>query len=92
MNQIKSHQSGQGRSSTLIYGIAIAGEAVARALVNRGERVVLADDVVSTGHRSLADELEVLLIDGADHAEIERQLGLVDRVVPAPGVPEGHRI
>lgn len=92
MNQIKPHQSDERGSSTLVYGIAIAGEAVARALVNRGERVVLADDVVSAGHRSLADELKVLLIDGADHAEIERQLRLVDRVVPAPGVPEGHRI
>lgn len=78
--------------STLVYGLAIAGEAVARALVKRGERVVLADDNVSAKLHKLADELGMVLVDGTDEAEILRQLRSVDRVVPAPGVPEGHRI
>ena len=76
----------------MVYGLAIAGEAVARALVKRGERVVLADDSINDRHHELADELGVTLIDGADVNEIDRQLRSVDRVVPAPGVPERHRI
>ncbi len=79
-------------SSTLVYGLAVAGEAVARALVDRGERVVLADDFINAKHQDLAAELGALLIDGADVAEIDRQLRNIDRVVPAPGVPERHRI
>ena len=76
----------------MVYGLAIAGEAVARALVKRGERVVLADDSINDRHHELAYELGVALIDGADVNEIDRQLRSVDRVVPAPGVPERHRI
>lgn len=92
MNPTVSHDAQSEVKSTLVYGIAIAGEAVARALVQRGERVVLADDNVSDKHRDLARELGALLVDGADHAEIDRHLRGVDRVVPAPGVPERHRI
>lgn len=76
----------------MVYGLAIAGEAVARALVKRGERVVLADDSINVRHHELADELGMTLIDGADVIEIDRELRGVDRVVPAPGVPERHRI
>lgn len=79
-------------NSTLVYGLAVAGEAVARALVDRGERVVLADDFINAKHRDLAAELGTVLVDGADVAEIDRQLRNIDRVVPAPGVPERHRI
>lgn len=78
--------------STLVYGLAIAGEAVARELVRRGERVVLADDAPTSAHQKLASELGAVLVDGANHAEIEKQLLNVSRVVPAPGVPENHRI
>jgi len=76
----------------MVYGLGIAGVAVARALVKRGERVVLADDVIRTEHHDLANELGMVFVDGVDVTELERQLRSVDRVVPAPGVPEGHRI
>lgn len=79
-------------SATLVYGIAISGEAVARALVLRGEQVVLADDNLSKSHHDLARELGAVLVDGADHVELSAHLRHVDRVVPAPGVPERHRI
>ncbi len=92
MNMTESDHARDDAKSTLVYGVAIAGEAVARALVQRRERVVLADDIVSAKHRDLADELGLLLVDGADQIAIDRQLRGVDRVVPAPGVPEGHRI
>jgi UDP-N-acetylmuramoylalanine--D-glutamate ligase len=92
MKSTNSHQTRVDAKSTLVYGIAIAGEAVARALVQRGERVVLADDIVSAKHRELADELGMILVDGADHVAVHNQLRSVDRVVPAPGVPERHRI
>ena len=78
--------------STLVYGLAIAGEAVARELVRRGEKVVLADDKVTSEHQRLASELGAVLVDGAKHAEIDAHLQSVDRVVPAPGVSEQHRI
>ncbi|MHB1129577.1 MAG: UDP-N-acetylmuramoyl-L-alanine--D-glutamate ligase [Ilumatobacteraceae bacterium] len=92
MNLTRSRHEAADVRSTLVYGVAIAGEAVARVLVKRGERVVLADDIVSAKHHDLADELGVVLIDGADEVELDRQIRSVDRVVPAPGVPEGHRI
>lgn len=92
MTTAKSDHARGDAKSTLVYGVAIAGEAVARALVQRGEQVVLADDIVSAKHRELAEELGVLLVDGADQIAIDRQLRGVDRVVPAPGLPEGHRI
>ncbi|MEO5973885.1 MAG: UDP-N-acetylmuramoyl-L-alanine--D-glutamate ligase [Ilumatobacteraceae bacterium] len=79
-------------TSTMVYGLAVAGEAVARALVERGERVVLADDFINARHLQLAAELGTVLIDGADVKEIDRQIRNIDRVVPAPGVPERHRI
>jgi len=78
--------------STLVYGLAIAGEAVARELVRRNQRVVLADDKLTAAHQKLASELGAVLVDGTNHAEIDRQLRSVDRVVPAPGVSEQHRI
>ena len=76
----------------MVYGLAVAGEAVARALVDRGERVVLVDDVLTAKHHDLAKELEASLFDGSDLEEVDRQLRAVDRVVPAPGIPERHRI
>ncbi|MFA5775442.1 MAG: UDP-N-acetylmuramoyl-L-alanine--D-glutamate ligase, partial [Ilumatobacteraceae bacterium] len=79
-------------SSTMVYGLAVAGEAVARALVDRGERVVLVDDVLTAKHHALSKELEASLFDGSDIEEVDRQLRSVDRVVPAPGIPERHRI
>lgn len=81
-----------GARSTLVYGLAIAGEAVARELVRRGERVVLADDRPTSAHQKLASELGAKLVDGSNHTEIDRHLRNVDRVVPAPGVSEQHRI
>ncbi len=81
-----------GAKLTLVYGLAIAGEAVARELVRRGERVVLADDKPTSAHQKLASELGAVLVDGANHAEIDAQLRSVDRLVPAPGVSEQHRI
>jgi len=77
---------------TLVYGLAIAGEAVARELVRRNQRVVLADDKLTAAHQKLASELGAGLVDGTNHAEVDRQLRSVDRVVPAPGVSEQHRI
>lgn len=76
----------------MVYGLAVAGEAVARALVDRGERVVLVDDVLTAKHHALAKELEASLFDGTDIDEVDRQLRSVNRVVPAPGIPERHRI
>lgn len=37
-------------TTTLVYGLAIAGRAVASELVSRGEKVILVDDLDSSSH------------------------------------------
>jgi UDP-N-acetylmuramoylalanine--D-glutamate ligase len=78
--------------TALVYGIAIAGEAVARALVKRGYRVILADDTANEHRRAVASELGTDLIEAPDHATIERLVRSADLVVPSPGVPETHGV
>ena len=56
--------------STLVYGVAITGEATARALVARGHDVVLADDADNPRARALADELGVELVEAPDAATV----------------------
>jgi UDP-N-acetylmuramoylalanine--D-glutamate ligase len=78
--------------TTLVYGVAITGEAVARALVERGHRVLLADDRRDPRAVAVADELGVELIEAPDDATIDRLMRSVDLLLPAPGVPETHPV
>jgi UDP-N-acetylmuramoylalanine--D-glutamate ligase len=79
-------------STALVYGLAVAGAATVRALAARGFDVIAADDVDTPARRQLAADLGVdLVIDPGD----KPLTAIVDRsdvVVPAPGVPEGHRV
>ncbi|NQV97691.1 MAG: UDP-N-acetylmuramoyl-L-alanine--D-glutamate ligase [Acidimicrobiaceae bacterium] len=79
-------------SITLVYGLAIAGQAVARALFARGENIILADDSVSDAHQSLARELGAQFVGSLETTELREIVKGVDRVVPAPGLPETHRV
>ena len=74
----------------LVYGIGIAGEAVARALHDRGVQVVLADDSQTAARSTVAAELGTELIVRPDAAAIDALVAQADIVCPAPGVPETH--
>ena len=81
-----------GQEATLVFGLAVAGQAVARELVKRGESVVLADDSVSDLHRAFAQEIDMPIVALHHSSEIHQVLHSVARVAPAPGVPEGHPV
>ena len=75
-----------------VFGLALAGTAAARALVRRSYNIVLSDDVITSEHRKLADELgcEIMPVDSA--AAISRFLDGVDLLIPAPGVAPHHPV
>ena len=75
----------------LVYGLALAGEATARALVARGWEVVVADDRPAPDAAERAAALGADLHVAPDAAALERLVAGVDLVVPSPGVPEHHR-
>ena len=81
-----------GQEATLVFGLAVAGQAVARELVKRGESVVLADDSVSDLHRAFAQEIKMPIVALQNSSEINQVLHSVARVAPAPGVPDGHSV
>ena len=78
--------------SALVYGLAVAGRATVLALARRGVDVVVADDTVTDGRRELAAELGVELVEAPDDDQLARLVAAADVVVPAPGVPETHRL
>lgn len=78
--------------STLVFGLAIAGQAVARELVRRGESVVLADDAVTDLHQAFSKQIGMPLVALTSSSEIQQVLNSVARVAPAPGIPEGHPV
>ena len=74
----------------LVYGVAIAGAAVVRALTQRGLDVEVADDAGTEAVRRIADELGVELVVAPEPEELAALVERCDVVVPAPGVPETH--
>lgn len=77
----------------LVYGLAVAGAATARALVARGTEVVVVDDDVTDARRQRAHELGVELVPGplADD-DLAALVRTCSAVVPSPGVPERHQV
>ena len=74
----------------LVYGLAIAGESTARALLRRGYDVVVVDDRIDADKQDLASALGVeLLQTPLDPGALACQF---DLIVPSPGVPETHPI
>src|SRR5262245_9348442 len=78
--------------TVLVYGLAVTGAATVRALQARDIDVVVADDNGTDATRARAAELGVELEIAPDDRELARLLAACDAVVPAPGVPEGHRV
>ena len=79
-------------NTALVYGLAVAGAATVRALATRGVDVVAADDADTPARRRLADDLGVELLIAPDDDQLAALVERSDVVVPAPGVPEHHRV
>src|SRR3954467_2387651 len=79
-------------TTALVYGMAISGEAVARALHARGTRVLVADDSPSEAKVAAADAGGADFIVRPDDDSLEFLVAASDIVCPAPGVPETHRV
>ena len=76
----------------LVYGLAVSGTAVVRALVSRGYDVIAADDDVTADKRQVADELGIELLAAPDPETIRRLVRESDFVAPAPGIAETHGV
>ncbi len=74
----------------LVYGMAVAGEAVARALVARGYTVIVADDAPTERGLEVARELGLDVYEAPPPGKIARLVERVDLVAPSPGIPEHH--
>ena len=73
---------------TLVYGLGESGDAAARALMDRGEEVLVAD---AADDERLRDTLAGLDVSGVLHAGPEVLEG-TDRVIASPGVRPGDPI
>jgi UDP-N-acetylmuramoylalanine--D-glutamate ligase len=78
--------------TALIYGIAITGDAVARALHDHGYAIQVADDGPNDAKRNAASAVGAELIERPGEATLDRLVAACDIVCPAPGVPENHRV
>src|SRR5687768_6337509 len=76
----------------LVYGLAVAGAATVRAMARRGIDVVAVDDTDTPARRELASELGVELHIAPDDSALGTLVAESEVVVPAPGVPEDHRV
>jgi UDP-N-acetylmuramoylalanine--D-glutamate ligase len=79
-------------TTALVYGMAISGEAVARALHDRGARVLVADDAPSDTSSAAAAAVGAELVASPDASTLETLVAMSDIVCPAPGVPETHPV
>ena len=79
-------------TTTLVYGLAVAGRAVASELVLRGETVILVDDEHNDSHTQFANELNSEISFKPTAEDLRAMIQQVDRVVPAPGIAEGHAL
>lgn len=76
----------------LVYGLAIAGQAMVKALVDRGFDVVAVDDRESSELRKFGDSLGVDVEFAPSSARLEELVRSAGTIAPAPGVPESHAV
>jgi len=76
----------------LVYGLGIAGESTARALLHRGIEVIAADDEVTPSRRNIAEQMNIELVEMPAGDDLDLLVGSCDLVSPAPGVPENHPV
>ena len=78
--------------TTLVFGLGVAGLAVASALRERGELVILADDEATKQHEDFAKSLNCEFIDSTDEKAVVSTLKRITRLAPAPGISESHHV
>ena len=79
-------------TTALVYGMAISGEAVARALRGRGTCVLVADDAPSDAKQAAARAVGTELVARPHVDVIDELVARSDLICPAPGVPETHPV
>jgi UDP-N-acetylmuramoylalanine--D-glutamate ligase len=79
-------------TTALVYGMAISGEAVARALHDRGVRVLVADDAPTDAKAAAAADVGADLVASPSTEVLDDLVARCDFVCPAPGVPETHPV
>ena len=75
-----------------MFGLGVAGLAVASALRERGETVILADDEATKQHEDFARSLNCEFIDATDETAVVSTLKRITRLAPAPGISESHHV
>ena len=78
--------------TTLVFGLGVAGMAVASALHRRGESVIVADDKATKEHNDFASALSCEIVDMRDEKTAMGVLQRIDRLAPAPGISESHHV
>lgn len=76
----------------LVVGFGLTNQAVARALVRRGHRVVGTDDRPSESVTATAAEIGIELAVAPSVSALEGLVSGVDAIVPAPGLPDAHPV
>jgi UDP-N-acetylmuramoylalanine--D-glutamate ligase len=79
-------------TTALVYGMAISGDAVARALHDRGVRVLVADDAPTDAKVAAAGAIGAEFVGRPEAARLDKLVAMVDIVCPAPGVAETHPV
>ncbi len=81
-----------GASPTLVAGFGVTGRAVARALVERGQDVIVVEDHPDADGRALAASMGLSLVAATDHDELRPIVGRCGQLVPSPGIPPRHPV
>jgi UDP-N-acetylmuramoylalanine--D-glutamate ligase len=82
----------QDSGAAFVFGLAVAGRAVASSLRERGIDVVLGDDKLTDEHHSFAQSIGAQVVDITSDGELQRVMSSVGVLSPAPGVPENHAV
>lgn len=76
----------------LVIGLGLTGQAVSRALRQRGHEVVAVDDHPSDSLRAAAQLIDVELVEAPAPGLIDDLVARSTAVMPSPGIPERHPV
>ena len=80
------------QQTTLVFGLGVAGMAVANALHQRGESVILGDDQATKQHNEFALSLNCEFVDTTNETAVLDVMKRIGRLAPAPGISESHPV
>jgi len=78
--------------TSLVVGFGVTGRAVARALLDHDETVVVVEDSPTASTRAAVEELGVALIEAPSPTELTELIANSSQVLPSPGVPWSHPV